>query len=115
VDYLSLYYMDMNSLTQQDQSRVSDTLYLQFCDEALREVAKETKYNKERLRGQTVVGQEEYDFPRMIDVWSFRAGVTWDGDDCTFQGYELCDSCDTFKLSVRTEAARVRKSELGVS
>ncbi len=117
MDWQALYELYMDDLTPAQQERVSDTRFLHMANEALRDLTQDAKFNEESLLGQTVVGQEFYDgYGRMVEVHSFRVGPTWDeSGEPTFEGYELCDGRGTFQLSVRSRAARIPKSELGVS
>lgn len=90
--------------------------FLEFLNDVLKDMAVDTGFNIVRFRGQTVAGQMEYPYPRLIDVNSIRVGVTWDDEtgEMTDPGYELVDSTNSLRLSDRVADQRINKSELEV-
>ena len=96
--------------------KLNEAMFLEYAQTVIDDMAADIEFNIEDLRGQTVIDQMEYGFPRVIDPRSIRIGVIWDdatGKE-TDSGYELVDSTNSRRLSIRVADRKRLKSELGV-
>lgn len=117
MDARELFHKLTGRLGFKRERLINESIFLEHLNDTIETLAADTGFNIESLRGQTVAAQMAYDFPRLMAIHSLRVGVTWDSDtgECTDPGYELVDSTNARRLSIRTADRYVDKSQLGVT